>query len=136
MMKAEFRLLIVLTILAATMIGTGCNRDLAILETAKITRVVLTYPKGEMVVTNAHAITDLTQAMRKAQVDNTLYDTAMTLRLEFFCNDTSLVSVSAGGPLFRLGKNQYYERSGTFQEVIQRLIERDKAPNKPSERTR
>jgi hypothetical protein len=61
----------------------GCNRDLSVFDESLITKVELIYPKGGMVVTNSLLIADLTQAMRSAQVDNTIYDTPLSLRLDF-----------------------------------------------------
>jgi len=62
-------------------------------------------------------------------VDNTPYDMAMTLKIEFYSGDTNLATFSAGGPLFRNGKTQYYDRTGKFQQSIRKLTERQKTPN-------
>ena len=108
----------------------GCNRGPVIADASKADKVVLTYPQGGTVVTNAQVIADLAAAMKGARVDNTLYDTSMTLRMEFSRNSINLLTIrlSAGGSLFRLGKTQYRDRTGRFQEIIRGLTERSKEP--------
>jgi hypothetical protein len=125
----------ILMMLAVTLVLTGCDQDSVALAANKADKVVLTYPKGGTIVTNVQLIGDLVDAMRCAKVDNTPYDTAMTLKIEFLAGDTNLATISAGGPLFRLGKTQYHDRTGKFQQAIQKLTERSKAPNQASDAT-
>jgi hypothetical protein len=121
-MKASARVFIALITAAAAF--TGCDKELATLDANRIDKIVLTYPKGGMVITDTPTITDLTQAMKSAKVDNTLYDTAMALTLQFYDNDVLMITIAAGGPFFRLGNNQY--RSEQFQKSIGALTSRKK----------
>ncbi len=132
-MRRSCHMAVGLLLLTATFAFGKTNVDLSALNATNVNKVVLTYPTGGTVVTNASAIVELTRAMRSAQIDNTLYDTAMALRVEFFSNDTQLATVSAGGSLFQLGKVQYFDRTGKFQEVIRKLIGRTKTPNQASD---
>ncbi len=113
---------------AARALG-GTTADVSVLNATNISSVVLTYPTGGMVVTNDAWILELIQAMRSAPIDNTLYDTAMTFRIEFFSNVTKVATVSAGDSLFRIGASQYHDRTGKFQEVIRKLTGRNKTPS-------
>ena len=125
----------ILMTLGVTFVLTGCDKGSVALDASKADKVVLSYPKGGTVLTNAQMIGDLVEAMRGAKVDNTLYDTAMTLKIEFYSGDTNLATFAAGGPLFRCGKTQYHDRTGKFLHAVRKLTERNKTPNQASDAT-
>ena len=136
MMKTKtYPVVTILMTLAVTLALAGGDLGSVTLDASKADRVVLSYPKGGTVVTNAQMIGTLVEAMKCAKMDNTLYDTAMTLKIEFYSGDTNLATFSAGGPLFRSGKTQYYDRTGKFRQAVQKLTDRNKDPNREADAT-
>jgi hypothetical protein len=136
MMKTKLNsMMMTLMTLVVTLALAGCDQGSVDLDASKTDKVMLIYPSGDTIVTNLQMIGNLVEAMKCAKADNTLYDTAMPLKIEFFAGDTNLATFSAGGSLFRHGKTQYHDRTGKFRQAMGKLTERSKTPNQAPEDT-
>ena len=125
-----------MSVFTALIAGISCkkdipNNDFLLLDQAQINKVVVQSYEGGQIITNAvetntQAINVILQAMKSAELDNNLYDTPLMTILDFYSYETFIDRAAVGGSLFRLGKNQYYEKSGLLETAIGRIKEKQK----------
>ena len=111
-------------VIVSMFIILGCQKPLVKVDPATITQVFISHQNGGVGITDESHITALITAMQNAKKDSTLYDTPKDLTIELQQGTTSLVRISAGGPIFNIGNQQYY--SEEFETILRKFLTRNK----------